>query len=205
MQEAEVVLDNPYWDAVGDHAGPGLFGGREIGSLLDNAESWIEKRWEYVARYSWTVTDPETVGFVAAHTDGQMVDPMAGTGYWGYILGQVGVDVVCYDLEPETNRWHEGEKLHVPMTQMDGAQAAALHPDRTLLLAWPPYSQDDGKRVLAAYKGDRVIYLGETDGCCGDEDLHELFDKDWNPVAAHRPVQWCGLHDVVIVYDRKAT
>ncbi|BCZ25284.1 hypothetical protein MTY59_51390 [Mycobacterium senriense] len=34
---------------------------------------------------------------------GGLLDPIAGTGYWAYLLTQLGVDVVCYDLNPGTD------------------------------------------------------------------------------------------------------
>ncbi|MHA7648694.1 hypothetical protein ACX9NE_00985 [Mycobacterium sp. ML4] len=52
---------------------------------------------------------------MARYAEGGLVDPMAGTGYWAYLLAQVGVDLVCYDANPgtalTTNGWH-GDDLH---------------------------------------------------------------------------------------------
>jgi hypothetical protein len=67
------------------------------------------------------------VAFVGKHAQGGLVDPMAGTGYWAYRLAQVAVNVV-----------------------LDGAEAVALRPDRTLFLSWPPFAQDVGARILMA-------------------------------------------------------
>jgi hypothetical protein len=212
MQRAEVDLRNPYWDLVGPYAEESKYswnkGCYEVGNQLipqgdgNKQRMAFEMRWGFVAAYAWTITDPEAVQFVAAFSKGRVVDPMAGTGYWAYLLGQMGVDVACYDLEPEKNRWHDGEKLHVPVTQMDGEDSVKLHPDRTLLLGWPPHASDVGHRILKAYEGDRVIYIGEgEDGCCGNDDMFDLLNT-WTPVAAHRPVQWFGIHDYITVWDR---
>src|ERR1700677_4623403 len=88
---------------------------------------------------------PDAVPCVAKHAQGGLVDPIAGTGYWAYLLAQVGVDVVCYDLNPgtalTTNGWH-GDDLYAEICAKDGAEAVAVHPDRTLFLSWPPYDQD---------------------------------------------------------------
>ena len=91
--------------------------------------------------------------------EGGLVDPIAGTGYWAYLLAQLGVDVICYDSNPGTelltNGWH-GDDLYAEICAKDCAEAVALHPDRTLLLSWPPHGQDVGARILMAYKGKRV-------------------------------------------------
>ena len=78
-----------------------------------------------------------------------------------------------------------------------------VHPDRTLLLAWPPYDDPIGEKALTAYAGTRVIYIGEMDGgCCGDDAMFQRLATEWREVAEIRPVQWAGLHDWVTVYDR---
>jgi len=131
---------------------------------------------------------------------------MAGTGYWCALLATMGIDTLASDLEPETNRYHKGARLWHPVQAVNGIEAAT-HPEavqRTLLLSWPPYGEPVGANILNAYLGPRVIYIGEPcGGCCGDDDLFEAFDRDWELVAEHTPIQWAGIHDLIQVYDRK--
>src|SRR4051812_37608789 len=120
------MIDNPYWDAVKDHATPMdrhySAGGLQIGDFMaprmhadderfhERLVFW-EKRRELAAKYSWSVPDPGAIDFVVEHSRGRLVDPIAGTGYWTYLLTQSGVDCVAYDTIPPTpaseeNRWH---------------------------------------------------------------------------------------------------
>lgn len=208
-------IDNPYWDAVKDRVDmtgslwrtPSVDG---LGMYRDASGGFDVERWgrealhrrEFVKRYSWTITDPVTLAFVVEHSRGRVVDPMAGTGYWGWVLAQLGVDVAAYDILPGTNSYHEGEPLHCTVEPLEGVEAVRLHADRTLFLSWPPMDPA-GAEILRAYEGDRVIFIGEGEGgCTGDDDLFEQLGKDWNEVGEHVPVQWDGLHDVVWVYDR---
>jgi hypothetical protein len=214
VSETLTLLDNPYWDVVKDHVNPkgSLWGTPEVGGLRigDDPARWVREapsRRENVCRYSWSITDPETVAFVAEHSRGRLVDPMAGTGYWAWMLAQSGVDVVAYDLNPpapgsEDNHWHRDAATHVTVHKADATDVTALHADRTLMLSWPPYGFE-ALRILHAYDGDRLIYVG----CCGDDAFfEELADERlWVEVAERVPVQWFGMHDVVTVYDRKAT
>ena len=78
-----------------------------------------------------------------------------------------------------------------------------LHPDRTLFLSWPPHSQDVGARILLAYQGKRVIYVGEGHGGgTGDDQTARDPRKDWAEVDSHLPIQWWGQRDRVTVYER---
>jgi hypothetical protein len=214
----EVARTNAYWEAVRGHIDPtgslwrtpsvggyGLY--RDHLGRLD-VERWHHegpKRSELVERYSWTITDPTTVDFVARHVE-RVVDPMAGTGWWAKVLTEAGVDMLAYDAAPpasQENTWHKTGVEHFAVMAGDAVQTVTVHSDRTLLLSWPPYGFD-ACPILDAYAGDRVVYIGEFEGgCCGDDGLFEALSRDWVAVGERVPVQWDGMHDVVRVYDRK--
>jgi len=206
-----VTIDNPFWEAVKDcveadsFAGNPVVGEFRLDRSVEESMARAPNRQLLVRKYSWTIPDPDTVAFVAGHAQGGLVDPIAGTGYWAYLLAQLGVDVVCYDLNPGTplvtNGWH-GEDLYAGVCAKDGAEAVALHPDRTLFLSWPPFQQDVGARILMAYTGTRLIYIGEDKGHTGDDELRRILDRDWTEVDSRQPVQWWGVHDRVAVYER---
>jgi len=213
------MMTNPYWDTVRDYVRPPEvpWEGRTVGRLFGRCDEYgrrleltdeefaaIPDRNKLVARYAWTITDPDSVGFVASHVRNGLVDPMAGTGYWAFLLGQCGIDVVSYDASPKDNPWHQKHPLWAPVAQGYGEVVIDNHPDRTLLLAWPPYSEPGGFRTVREYKGSRIIYIGEgSGGCTGDDDLHELLDDQWREVDVHTPVQWWAIHDQITVYQRK--
>lgn len=244
LLDAASRLDNPYWALCEPLTAPDSFSGlRTVGGLRlrsddpgrpwdpargveDHQRNW-RNREEWVARYAWTITAPDTVAFLAAHSGGRLLDPLAGTGYWGHLLGQLGVDVLSYDLHPPRpgsgeNRWHRDAAPFGLVMTGDAVDVTARHGhDRTLLLAWPPYSDPVGADILAAYTGPTVIYIGEgSGGCTGDDALHHALGWDryddatyqclgpdpsavWEAVDDHAPVQWYGLHDWVHVYTRR--
>lgn len=208
-----ITTTNDYWDAVKDHIDPtgSLWGTPEVGSPLGRRGSitdWVEnvpQRNDHVKRYSWTITDPDTVAFVAEHSRGRLVDPMAGTGWWAHVLQAHGVQVVCSDADPGGNHWHKGEALWTQVGRVDAQAAVADFPNRTLFLSWPPYDRPDGVETLRAYGGGRLILIHEGEGgCIGDDALFAELAAHWDEVADHVPVQWFGMHDRVTVYDRKA-
>lgn len=78
------ALDNPYWDAVKDHVTDNpIWGGREVGDLAH--VEVFRLRHELTDRYAWSITAPETVAFVAEYSQGRIVDPIAGSGYWAWM------------------------------------------------------------------------------------------------------------------------
>ncbi len=209
-------MTNPYWDEVVDHVTDDRLYGLVVGGLgplRDQTrpieESMCYRRREFVAKFAWTISDPATLDFVLEHCGQRVVDPMAGTGYWAWLLTQAGRDVVASDVSPPAggtqNNWHVGGKCFVDVEAADAVHTVAKYPDRTLLLMWPPYSDLIGERTVRAYSGDRILYVGEDDdGCCGTEAMFKMLDNEklWTRVAGHRPIQWSGLHDDVAVYQR---
>lgn len=207
LTQPRTLVRNPYWAEV---SGSVSWSEWDRGHTVGGMDNWdpMRGRFELTSRYSGTVTDPATVEFVAEQVGPHVIDPLAGSGYWAYLLGQLGADVLASDLNPpapgSANQWHTEPRTWVPMRQADGASACRQWGvGRTLLLSWPPYSTPAGAQVVAAYPGDRIVYIGEGEwGCCGGNDMWELLARDWREVQAHRPVQWYGMHDWVTVYER---
>lgn len=84
-----------------------------------------------------------------------------------------------------------------------GPEVLANYPDRTLFLCWPPYANDMASLCLAAHTGKRLVYIGEAaGGCTADARFFEMLDADWHEVASHTPIQWSGIHDEIVVYER---
>ena len=76
--------------------------------------------------------------------------------------------------------WH-------PVVIAEGEEVIAKHPDEALLLGWPdnpcPALSRDGlyaERTLAAYRGNRVLYIGTWDSKDSASDgFHEALERDW--------------------------
>lgn len=211
------VIDNPYWDLVEPCTKPSEFpweNGLEVGRFkFDRQEGDPPTldRHDFVGTYSWSIPDPDSLAFVRNVAYHGLVDPMAGTGYWAYLLAQMHVDVVCYDIDPplkdaSENTWHGDANPWVDVEELDARLAVVKHPDRTLLLSWPPYSMNIGAETINAYKGNRIVYVGEGEGgCCGSPDMFDVLNEEWEEIAEYRPVQWWGLHDRITVYERKSS
>lgn len=210
----DIKIDNPYWDKLSGfvssrrHPTWGTFT-IDCGGGIEAYTAVFKLRRELIPRYTWTITAPRTVQMVAGHCTQRVIDPMAGTGYWGYLLGQLGVQVISTDICPpdETstdNPWHPQTKTWTTVLQADAADAAMISEgSTTLLLSWPPCDDPIGFTTLSAFAGNRVIYIGEgAGGATGDDNLHHLLKSEWNEYATHDPVQYDGIHDYVTVFHR---
>lgn len=160
-------------------------------------------REELVKKYAWSIPDDAIAQAILEHTPHRkIVDVGAGTGYWGWFLSQYGLDVVCYDIEPYHNDYSANKWLEV---KKGGPESAGIHPERALLLCWPPYSDSMAAQTLKAYQGDLLIYIGEGRwGCTGDDDFHYQIEESgtWENVFHSHPVNWRGIHSQNFIYRR---
>lgn len=178
----------------------------------------VLRRDDMCIKYAWSIPDPASLELVAQALGEKAIEIGAGTGYWASLLAQMGIDMLCYDMDPPqlagTNHWHSprkkddsgltGEIREIYYdVRKGGTEKVGEYPDRTLFLCWPPYGSDMACKALQTYQGKRLIYIGEGDGgCTADEDFFQLLESEWHLVDRHIPVQWSGIHDEIEVYER---
>ena len=163
-------------------------------------------RQELVTKYAWAVPSHEVICKLAVRHK-RIVEIGAGTGYWAWMLKQTGVDVVCYDKHPPSrrklNNWGHHIKTWHPVRK-GNHKAVRLHPDRTLLLCWPPYDSDMAFNCLINYTGNKLIFIGEGDGgCTANDKFFERLNHEWNFENEYNIPQWESIHDAVYEYVRR--
>jgi hypothetical protein len=205
---------NPFWDDIDylfEHQR------REFDFNIDIYRQHWEKRDTCCRLYAWAITDPDSLCFVAEHLGPRAIEIGAGNGYWAWQLSQLGIDIIAYDTTPpdkvpnmyfapqeEAAEPKSLTKTWYPV-HLGGPEKVREHPDRTLFLCWPPYSETLAYQCLQSYQGNRFVFIGEGDGgCTGDDAFFKLLDEQWEDIAEHDIKQWEGIHDYITVYQRKA-
>src|SRR5260370_28494852 len=116
-----MALVNPFWDTV-----------KEI--ILDK-----RRRIEHAAlrdrccdQFSFAVTGPVTLRFVARWVRPRAIEIGAGTRYWAWLLTQMGIDILAFDIIPDLNAF-------IPI-QCGGPELLPELSDTTLFLCLPPFN-----------------------------------------------------------------
>lgn len=168
-----------------------------------------ERRRELATLFSWAIPSDPAVMVIGRY--GPILEGGAGTGYWAALLAAAGVDVAAYDLAPPRgagpNPFHPGRRGPWSDVQLLSTRdAIRRHPDRTLLIVWPPHGDDSaGYDVVRAYRGDVLLLVGEAkEGATGSIRLHRELDLNWQPIEAVAIPRWPGLSDRLVVRSRAA-
>lgn len=166
-----------------------------------------EVRRQMVQEFSWAIPGESALHAILAH--GPVVEVGAGTGYWARCLAERGGDVIAYDAEPYNNKWCSGHQWYE--VQKAPAKVAGNHPDRTLLLVWPPYEATMAVRAAIAYwqaGGKRIAYVGEgSGGCTASNAFHHFlvkrFSEQDDDLDFGRIPQWSGIYDRLEIWTRQ--
>lgn len=148
-----------------------------------------------VRSYSWAVLDRAALAAIVAASPGGIVEIGAGMGYNAALLAEMGADVVAYDAVPCSDRWFNVE--------LGGPEVLAWHPDRTLLLCWPPYNTSMAADCLARYRGNTVVYVGEDEyGATADDAFFRRLEAEWQQTQEISIPTWLFIEDYLGIYQR---
>ena len=178
----------------------------ELAQARNHPDEWsFEFRWGYTHKYAWSCPTPSALKKIKAFSPEGIVEVGAGTGYWAYVLRQMGVEIVCFDLHPveKGNNRHHRDVTSWTHIRKGYSTAARDYPDRVLFLSWPPWKVPMASRALASYKGEKLIYVGQpSGGLTGDERFHETLARSWRLVDRLRLRNFKGIQDSLYLYER---
>ncbi|HWM42211.1 MAG TPA: hypothetical protein VNP36_07225, partial [Burkholderiales bacterium] len=155
-----------------------------------------ERRRELASLFSWAIPTDAALELLAKYAP--LVECGAGMGYWLALLRARGVDAIGYD-----------RSVRRPWSAIQrglSVKAARRHPERSLLLCWPPYDDDSASyEALRAYRGDVVIHIGERDeGPTGSVRFHRELALNWTLAEELELPHWPRLEDRLMVYRRNS-
>ena len=159
---------------------------------------------ELRAEYAFAIPDERSIRTLADLSP--LVEIGAGNGYWASLLTSANADIIAFDIAPPAtgrNEYFSEQRQYFDVWQGD-ANMAAVYPDRTLFLCWPPYNNSMSEDALQAYSGNTVAYIGEDrTGCTGNKRFHALLESDWEEVECHGIPRWDHIWDALYIYNRK--
>jgi hypothetical protein len=151
-------------------------GGDEGALEWSGMRLWVELIQE-PARHGCGYAVPTDAALAALCALSPLLEVGAGAGYWAALLRARGADVLATDVAPP-----DGDTLSNPffaravrgggVERCDARAAAAAHPERALMLAYPyadafhsaPGDEGWDAAALNAYTGDVVAYIGDARG-----------------------------------------
>lgn len=177
-------------------------------AFLTEARSFHQewsRRDAFVKTYSWAVPSPEAITAIAEFVgSSRVVEMNSGRGLWAHLLQHAGVNIIATDINSSLST--------LTFTQVQPVEATAaiqqyLEPNGVIMTCWPDYcmsyATDALKWALENSRVTKVIYIGEWGGCTGDDELHEILEREFTQVARIDIPQWYGIHDSLYLFQKK--
>jgi hypothetical protein len=177
---------------------------------ISESSHQLEARRYGILKWGFAIPSIEAIRAIAAH--GPVMEVMAGSGYWSYLLDLyfqstgwalpceswvVAVDNYSWDLI-KYGAYH-------PVIKGDAVEYAAKVSDRTLLMVWPTLECRDAERTLKAYTGNVFAYVGELrGGCCATDEFFDYLQEHFTLEQRIQIPQWYHIHDECQIWHRKA-
>jgi hypothetical protein len=132
----------------------------------------------------------------------EIVEIGAGTGYWSFLLSEMGATVRAYD-NGSWSSFFTGETWYD--VRRGGPGMLRHYPNAVALIVWPPYDKPMAFEVAKRIRvGNYLVYVGEgSGGCTGDDAFFNLLESDFERIGGSAIPQWWGLHDHLDIYRRE--
>lgn len=155
-------------------------------------------------KYGYSIPTEKAIKRVAMFAP--ICDLGAGKGYWSLMLRRTGIEVEAYDLNPikegHNPYYNKEEEVFFTIKKCDTDFIPSKN--YTLFLSWPPYNNPMATDYIKKYKGDYVIYIGESyGGCTGDDELFSLLGSQWYTEEIIYIPQIPGMRDYLTIYSRR--
>lgn len=172
-------------------------------SPTDDLAAYQDEEQRLQRLYAYAAPTPAALRLAARYAP--LLEIGAGSGYWAWLLRQMGVDIVAYDAEPPDgtyrNSYFAGNHAWTHVRE-GGVEAIREHADRTLFLCWPPPATPMAEDCLAAFRGDVVLYAGEWRGACGTLAFFDALEASFTLVEAVE-LPSSAVQDALRVFRRR--
>ncbi len=176
-----------------------------------NLSEWDNREW-FRAYFSYAVPTMTAVQRIMDFANGPIIEINAGRALWGHLIMLLGGSVLSTDIHVDSSGVLEAMR-YVPLKHhtrtwktvvcMDAVAAVTGASEKTLMTIWPSYESSYAAKALQTFQGNKLAYIGEFGGCTADSLFHEVVDAAWKPAGTVKIPVWFGLHDCVMLYERK--
>ncbi len=164
----------------------------------ERSATQYDRRKAFVASFGWSVPTVEAIKRICVSVgERTILEVCAGGGLWASLLSEAGATLIATDGLRQT------VDSHFPVEVMEAEIAVRRYAGcQALLLCWPPFRDDCAFRALGAFKGDRVVYVGDA-RFTADSQFHAVLEASWELTDQFPLPSWPGIADRACIYSKK--
>jgi hypothetical protein len=152
---------------------------------------------QFIFECSFAIPNKKAIDIITKYSP--LIEIGAGTGFWSSLIAKNGGDIIAFDNNEE-DRW---KNKHFTITLGDENKITE-YPERILFLCWPPYWNDMAINSVKMYKGEFIIYIGESyGGCTATDEFFDYIHAYFEQIDGCSIPQRRGIHDSLSVWKRR--
>ena len=163
----------------------------------------------FIGDFSYSVPTQKAIECMAKFIDKDTcLEVGAGLALWAYLLQKEhNIKMIVTD----DNSTHYEEKTrtqnkYCDIINLNAENAVKKYREaNVLMMIWPPYDNDLGVSALKEFRGNKLIYVGESKGgCTGTDEFFNLLKREWKEIKPeHNIDNWPDINDKLFFYERK--
>ena len=181
----------------------------------------VNRSKDFIDEYGFAVPSRDAIEKIKSFVgNATVLEIGAGRGLWAKLLQDAGITVVPTDLHSGKRNTNQQSIVHntnpywsksknrktftdiLHMSHEDALKQFGQH--NVLMMIWPPYSCNMAAQALKSFKGSKFIFGGEgSGGCTADDEFFDMLENQWQKVDTICVPQWEGIHDCVVLYEKK--
>lgn len=166
----------------------------------------FSKRDYFSTEYGWSVPSKEAIEELKEFVGGdQVVEIGSGHGLWAKLMQDIGIQVTPTDYFEGRGEYTAKKDSFTEVEDLQNLEALQKYSGyNVLMMSWPPYDSPMANETLSAFKGNKLIFIGEGyGGCTADDDFFDQLEKEWERIKGIQIPKWEGIHDGIDIWVRK--
>ena len=172
-------------------------------NIKEDMKITMMRRRMFTSTLAWAIPDQGCLDAIVKFAGGyKILEVGCGSGLWAGLLGAMGATVTATD--PFLTHGFDPAQTFVEVERMDAVTAIAMYANhRVLMIIWPSAGDAFAVDALRAFTGNRLVYIGEYEGCTANQDFFNELNENWNEEKIIDIPKWYGLYDYCSFYSRK--
>jgi len=168
-------------------------------SSIDRAKYGMEEEFKLLLErrvmcetFSFAIPSLEALQLIAKFQP--ILEIGAGSGFWATLLKRHNCDVITTDIKKSF------PKEFTEIEYLSAIDAIEKYPDRNVFCSWPDL--DTWAEEVLPYIKNKLIYIGEWNGCTASDNFHDILAKEFKIIAKCTIPQWYLINDNLTVLER---
>ena len=181
----------------------------ELNAYKSPISNPVLRRNKYIEEYGWGVPDKQAIKKIKEFVgNDNVLEIGGGYGLWAKLMKDEGISITTTDanvIETQSkDHYIPNQKQFTEVEQIDHLKAIEKYGHfGVLMMVWPPYDNPMAYEALAFFEGNKLVLVGEDNGCTACKNFFNLLYNEWKEIEKVSIPRWQDVYDRLTLWIRK--